>query len=154
MRLPAVQRSPLSEKTPNSVESIAASRSASANTTAGDLPPSSIERPLSIGAALPKISAPVELSPVNEISGTPGCFTSASPASSPSPLTRLNTPFGSPASSKISAHRLADSGVNSAGLSTTVQPDASAGASFQLSSMNGVFHGVMRPATPIGLRLT
>ncbi|OXR39564.1 hypothetical protein B7C42_08368 [Nocardia cerradoensis] len=44
--------------------------------------------------------------------------------------------------------------MNSAGLSTTVLPVAKAGASFQLSSMNGVFHGVIRPATPIGLRLT
>jgi len=31
---------------------------------------------------------------------------------------------------------------------------ASAGPSFHDSSMNGVFHGVIRPATPIGLRLT
>ncbi len=69
MRLPAVQRSPFSENTPNSVESIAASRSASAKTTAGDLPPSSIESPLRNGAALPKISCPVLLSPVNEMSG-------------------------------------------------------------------------------------
>ena len=97
---------------------------------------------------------PVVLSPVNEMSGTSGCFTSASPASSPSPLTRLNTPSGRPASSKIVAQSPAESGVNSAGLSTTVQPDASAGASFQLSSMNGVFHGVIRPATPMGLRWT
>ena len=44
--------------------------------------------------------------------------------------------------------------MNSAGLRTTVLPVARAGASFQDSSMNGVFHGVMRPATPIGLRLT
>ena len=72
MRLPAVQRSPFSENTPNSVESIAASRSASAKTTAGDLPPSSIESPLRNGAALPKISCPVLLSPVNEMSGTSG----------------------------------------------------------------------------------
>jgi len=66
----------------------------------------------------------------------------------------LNTPSGSPASSKMPAHSDAESGVNSAGLSTTVLPVASAGPSFQDSSMNGVFHGVMRPATPIGLRLT
>ena len=52
------------------------------------------------------------------------------------------------------AQRLAESGVNSAGFSTTVLPVARAGASFQLSSMNGVFHGVMSPATPMGLRLT
>ena len=88
------------------------------------------------------------------MSGTSGCFTSASPASSPSPFTRLKTPFGSPASSKIPAHSDAESGVNSAGLSTTVLPVASAGPSFHDSSMNGVFHGVMSPATPIGLRLT
>ncbi len=52
------------------------------------------------------------------------------------------------------AHSEADSGVNSAGFSTTVQPEAMDGASFQDSSMNGVFHGVIRPATPIGLRFT
>ncbi len=55
---------------------------------------------------------------------------------------------------KIFAQSEAESGVNSAGLSTTQLPVASAGASFQDSSMNGVFQGVMRPATPIGLRLT
>ena len=154
MRLPAVQRSPFSENTPNTVASSACSRSASAKTTAGLLPPSSIERPFRNGAAFAKISCPVELSPVNEMSGTSGCFTSASPASSPSPLTRLNTPRARPASWKMSAHSDAESGVNSAGFSTTVLPVASAGASFHDSSMNGVFHGVMRPATPIGLRFT
>ena len=154
MRDPAVQRSPLREKTPNRVESMAASRSASAKTIAGDLPPSSMDMPLRFSAQLRKISWPVEDSPVKEISGTSGCLTSASPASSPMPLTRLNTPSGRPASSKISAHSEADSGVNSAGLSTTVQPEAMEGASFQDSSMNGVFHGVIRPATPMGLRLT
>ena len=66
----------------------------------------------------------------------------------------LNTPFGSPASSKMPAHSDAERGVNSAGLRTTVLPVASEGPSFQDSSMNGVFHGVMSPATPIGLRLT
>lgn len=154
MRLPAVQRSPLRENTPKIVASIAASRSASAKTIAGLFPPSSIDSPLRCGAALAKISCPVELSPVNEMSGTSGCFTSASPASSPRPLTRLKTPGGSPASSKMPAHSDADRGVNSAGFSTTVLPVASAGASFHDSSMNGVFHGVMRPATPMGLRLT
>ncbi len=66
----------------------------------------------------------------------------------------LKTPAGSPASAMICGHTEADSGVNSAGLSTTAQPAAMAGASFQLSSMNGVFHGVISPATPIGLRTT
>ena len=66
----------------------------------------------------------------------------------------MNTPFGSSASSKMPAQSDADNGVNSAGFSTTVQPEASAGPSFHDSSMNGVFQGVMRPATPLGLRLT
>ena len=66
----------------------------------------------------------------------------------------LNTPSGTPASVMISGSRLADSGDHSAGLSTTGQPDARLGASFQVSSMNGVFQGVIRPATPAGLRIT
>src|SRR5690625_959341 len=98
--------------------------------------------------------SPVLDSPVNEIRGTSGCLTNASPADSPNPLTRLNTPWGRPASSKIPAHKEADKGVNSAGFNTTVFPVANAGASFHDSSMNGVFHGVIKPATPIGLRLT
>jgi hypothetical protein len=42
MRLPAVQRSPLSEKMVNSAASRARSRSASSKISTGDLPPSSI----------------------------------------------------------------------------------------------------------------
>ena len=44
-------------------------------------------------------------------------------------------------------------GENSAGLWTTVQPAASAGAIFQVDSMKGVFHGVMMPTGPIGTRV-
>ena len=44
-------------------------------------------------------------------------------------------------------------GDHSAGLWTTVQPAASAGAIFQVESMNGVFHGVMMPTGPIGTRV-
>src|SRR5687767_15657839 len=67
MREPAVQRSPLREKTPNRAESMAASRSASAKTTQGDLPPSSMDRPLRLAAALRKMVWPVVVSPVKEI---------------------------------------------------------------------------------------
>ena len=41
----------------------------------------------------------------------------------------------------------------SAGLWTTVQPAANAGAIFQVDSMNGVFHGVITPTGPIGMRV-
>ena len=40
--------------------------------------------------------------------------------------------------------------VNSEGLMTTVQPAASAGASFQPTSISGEFHGVMNAHTPTG----
>ena len=53
----------------------------------------------------------------------------------------------------ISASSLAVSGLHSAGLWTTVQPAASAGAIFQVDSMNGVFHGVITATGPIGWRV-
>jgi hypothetical protein len=40
--------------------------------------------------------------------------------------------------------------VVSAGFSTTVLPQASAGAIFQASISSGKFHGMTCPATPIG----
>ena len=53
--------------------------------------------------------------------------TIASPTVGPSPLTRLNTPFGTPASCMTSAKMMALSGAISDGFSTMVQPAASAG---------------------------
>ena len=44
------------------------------------------------------------------------------------------------------------SGVSSAGLSTTVLPAASAGASFHAAIVSGKFHGVISPTTPSGSR--
>ena len=35
-----------------------------------------------------------------------------------------------------------------------MQPAASAGAVFQVESMNGAFHGVMTPTGPAGMRWT
>ena len=40
----------------------------------------------------------------------------------------------------------------SLGLTTTVQPAASAGASFQVSSSSGEFHGTTAATTPTGSR--
>ena len=48
--------------------------------------------------------------------------------------------------------RIALSGAISLGLSTDVQPAASAGASFDVTWLSGQFHGVIRPHTPIGSR--
>ena len=62
----------------------------------------------------------------------------------------LTTPGGSPACRQISANSSAVSGVVSAGLSTTVLPQASAGAIFHASISSGKFHGMTCPATPSG----
>ena len=47
---------------------------------------------------------------------------------------------------------MSDAEVSSDGLITTVQPAASAGASFQPASIRGEFHGVMNAQTPTGSR--
>ena len=85
--------------------------------------------------------------PVNEIRrDVAGAGTSAAPARSPIPWTTLKTPGGSPASAVRSASSEQESGDHSAGLRTTVQPAASAGAVFQVESMNGAFQGVITTA--------
>ena len=62
----------------------------------------------------------------------------------------LTTPGGRSACWQISANSSAVSGVVSAGLSTTVLPQASAGAIFHASISSGKFHGMTWPATPSG----
>ena len=62
----------------------------------------------------------------------------------------LTTPGGMPASPINSPRRSAVSGVSSAGLSTTVQPAASAGPIFHAAISSGKFHGMIAPTTPTG----
>lgn len=64
----------------------------------------------------------------------------------------FSTPGGTPAScvSRTSAREV--SGVSSAGLQTTVQPAASAGAILRAIIAAGKFHGVMAATTPTGSR--
>src|SRR5213082_1270209 len=73
-------------------------------------------------------STPARVEPVNEIMSLLGCSAMAAPTSGPRPLIRLNTPFGTPASCRISAKINAEEGVNSEGFRIMVQPAASAGA--------------------------
>ena len=87
-------------------------------------------------AATPMCRA-VSGEPVNEMRRTPGFETSAAPISSPIPCTMLKTPGGKPASATRSASSEHDSGDHSAGLRIIVEPAASAGAVFQVESMNG-----------------
>ena len=103
----------------------------------GDLPPSSSDTRLSWSAALRMMRRPTSALPVNAILRTSGCATSGAPAPGPSPVTMLITPAGTPTPSKSSASASIDSGVCSAGLSTTVQPAASAGPSFHAAMSSG-----------------
>ncbi len=62
---------------------------------------------------------------------TRGSLVSACAPSTPASITRLNTPFGSPASSAASANTAEDSGVSGLGRRITVLPATSAGTTFQ-----------------------
>src|SRR3981081_1344966 len=137
----------------NTTASSARSRSASSNTIPGFLPPSSKCTRFNVGAPCAMIAEPVALSPTKPIALIAGCSVRALPASSPRPCTVLRTPSGTPACFTSFASRSAVTGDHSAGLCTTVQPAARAGAIFQVESMNGLFHGVITPTGPIGTRV-
>ena len=132
--------------------SIAASRSASSNTTLADLPPSSSETRVMFVAAVCITVVPTSVDPVNEIFATLGSAISAVAVVEPGPGTTLSAPSGRPASYRMSAIASAVSGVCDAGLTTAVFPQASAGAIFQLAITAGKFHGVIRAQTPTGSR--
>ena len=68
--------------------------------------------------------------------------------------TTLTTPRGTPASTSSRVRAIAVSGVSDAGLSTTVQPAASAGAILRVAIAAGKFHGVTSAATPTGRCVT
>src|SRR5208283_5190332 len=128
-------------------------KSQSAKTIVAFLPPSSKETGFTVGAAARMMAEPVRDSPVNVIASTPGCAVRNSPAESgPKPWITLKTPAGTPAVCITSASNVAVAGVSSDGFTTTQLPQASAGATFQVSSRSGRFHGVIIPTTPSGLR--
>ena len=130
----------------------ALSRSASAKTMLGDLPPSSSETFFNESAASRMMVLPTLVEPVKAMASTPGCRTRAAPARVPRPGTTLSIPGGKPASAASSPSRRAVRGVSMAGLRTTAFPHANAGATFQVASESGKFHGTMHPTTPTGSR--
>ena len=81
---------------------------------------------------------PARVEPVKETMSVLGCATMASPTTGPRPVTMLNTPFGSPTSSMMSAKRKALTGATSLGLTTTVQPAASAARHLVGDLMQGI----------------
>src|SRR5205814_4776098 len=129
-------------------------RSASSRITFGDLPPNSWLTRLTVGAARLATSMPARVEPVKELMSMLGCSLMAAPTSGPSPLIRLNTPLGTPASCRISAKINADDGVNSDGLRIMVQSAGSAGATFPSILHSAQVQGVIRTLTPPGSRTT
>ncbi len=150
MRDPALQDWPELRYIACTSRVMTCSRSASSSTMLADLPPSSCATRLTVGAAFLATSMPARVEPVNETMSTSGCDDMAAPAVWPSPCTRLDTPAGTPASSKISANSTALSGAISDGLRTIVQPAARAGATFEAIRNSGQFQGVIRTQTPTG----
>ena len=125
--------------------------SASSSRMFGDLPPSSWCTRFTVAAAR-ATSTPARVDPVKDTRSMSGCALIAAPTLGPSPLTRLNTPGGTPAASRISAKMMPENGATSEGFSTTVQPTASAGATLQAIWLTGQFQGLMKPHTPTGSR--
>ena len=148
----AMHDCPAAEKIPYAERRTASSRSASAKTMFGDLPPSSNVTSFSVSEALAAICLPVSVDPVKAILSTPACSTSAAPARRPKPGRMLTTPGGRSRSSISEANASADTGVSSAGLRTIALPPASAGQSFHASMISGEFHGMIAPTTPTGSR--
>ena len=88
---------------------------------------------------------PTSVLPVKDSFRTRGCSSTAAViVLALRPGTTLTTPGGTPASASTSATASAVSGVSVAGLSTTAQPAASAGAILRVAMAAGKFHGVTR----------
>src|SRR6185503_6809073 len=122
----------------------ALSRSASSKTTNGALPPSSRPSFLMVGAHCAISTRPISVEPVKVSMRTRGLEVSSLPITLALPVMTLNTPLGMPARSASTARASAVNGVSEAGLHTTVQPTASAGATLRVIMAAGKFHGVMR----------
>ncbi len=99
-----------------------------------------------------RIPQPTPTEPVNEMRRTRSSSTSTSPMSLAGPQRTFSQPAGSPASVSSSARSSAESGVCDAGLSTTAQPAARAGAILCATRFSGKLKGEIAATTPTGTR--
>ena len=104
-------------------------------------------------AATSSIRSPTAVLPVKEIMSTSGEATSASPISGPAPDTRLTTPGGN-AEATMRVSSMTPIGSIGGGLTTTVFPQASAGAILPAQFVIGKLKGLMQATTPTGSRTT
>ena len=99
------------------------------------------------------IARPTAVEPVNVMNRTRGSAVSARPTVSPGPLTTFRYPGGRPASRRITARASEDSGVSSAGFSTTALPAARAGPILCATVFSGALNGAIAATTPTGTRI-
>ena len=149
-----VQRWPAVPKPLNSAPSTARSRSASAMTTSGFLPPSSRHgdcrwRPQSAPISAPDRARAGEADLVDEAARRAPARGPAK-VCGPSASTRFSTPSGRPACRKSWASASAVAGAYSAGFHTTALPHSSAGTRYQDGTATGKLPAVMIAATPTG----
>ena len=140
---------------PNFAAATASSRSASASTTIGALPPSSSSTGFRCRAAFSATSRPTRVEPVKLIRRTAGWAISSSTTSGASPascVSRLTTPGGRPASSSARAISAWVRGHTSDAFRTTVLPYASGVATARVPRITGAFQGAMPTTTPAGRR--
>ncbi|ODU68396.1 MAG: hypothetical protein ABT00_19595 [Bordetella sp. SCN 68-11] len=131
--------------------STAASTSASSSTRNGALPPSSMGVFRTWSAAAFSRMRPTSVDPVKDTSRTRGSCSQRSTSGPERDVgTMLTTPSGTPASARMSASASMLSGVSEAGLTSTVQPAASAGAILRAPMAEGKFQGVTSATTPMG----
>src|SRR5262245_45252447 len=118
--------------------SMAASMSASSNTMKGALPPSSIAGLTTLSAASCRSLRPTSVEPVKETTRTRGsCNMVLTTLPDERDGMTLTAPAGTPASCRIGISASMVSGVSEAGLSTTVQPAASAGPILRAATIRG-----------------
>ena len=133
--------------------STAASTSASSKTRNGALPPSSIDTRCSCPADCSTMIRPTAVEPVKLTLRSRGSAIRVRLRLAESDVvTTLRTPSGNPASAITPASASIVSGVSSAGLTTMVQPAATAGPILRVPMAIGKFHGVRNRHGPTGLR--
>ena len=107
-----------------------------------------------VSDAFAMMTRPVLDDPVKDTTSTSGWLDNTEPTSVPCSLTELMMPRGKLlTASKQPMTAALVNGVCGAGLTTTLQPAASAGATDRTSSVTGAFQGTMTDATPDGSRV-
>src|SRR5665647_367692 len=150
-RLAAVQAWPMLRNFAAIAPSTALSRSASSKSTNGALPPSSIEVRRMPWADCWISCWPTAVDPVKLSFRRRGsAMIDPDTAEDREVVMTFTTPAGRPASSNSLTRYRVVSGVSAAGLITTVQPAASAGAILRVAMASGKFHGVIRKLGPTG----